>query len=142
MKQEDLIGDYLVDQKRGMRQVVTHFLNNVMQAEAAQQVGADHYERTDKRNAYRNGVKKRRLVTRYGTIILDKPQIRNFSFETKVIPRYARVEKAMEAAIIESYLQGVSTRRVQDVVSQLGVESLSASTVSRIAKELDQVVGS
>jgi transposase-like protein len=140
MKQEDLIGDYLVDQKRGMRQVVTHFLNNVMQAEAAQQVGADHYERTDKRNAYRNGVKKRRLVTRYGTIILDKPQIRNFSFETKVIPRYARVEKAMEAAIIESYLQGVSTRRVQDVVSQLGVESLSASTVSRIAKELDQVV--
>jgi putative transposase len=140
MKQDDLIRDYLVDQNEGMRQVVTHFLNDVMQAEAAQQVGADHYERTDKRSAYRNGIKKRNLITRYGKITLNKPQFRDRPFESKVIPKYARVEKAMEAAIIESYLQGVSTRRVQDVVSQLGVENLSASTVSRIAKELDQVV--
>jgi transposase-like protein len=123
-----------------MRKVITHFLNDVMQEEAAQQIGADHYERTDKRSAYRNGIKKRNLVTRYGRITLDKPQIRNNSFETKVIPRYARVEKALEAAIVESYLQGVSTRRVHDVVSQLGIENISASTVSRISKDLDQVV--
>jgi putative transposase len=140
MEQEDLIGDYLVDQTEGMRKVITHFLNDVMQEEAAQQIGADHYERTDKRSAYRNGIKKRNLVTRYGRITLDKPQIRNNSFETKVIPRYARVEKALEAAIVESYLQGVSTRRVHDVVSQLGIENISASTVSRISKDLDQVV--
>ena len=140
MDQKDIIRDYLVDQDEGMRKVVTHFLNNVMQEEAAQQIGADHYERTDKRSAYRNGFKKRNLVTRYGKIILDKPQFRNHSFESKVIPKYARVEKALEAAIIESYLQGVSTRRVQEVVSHLGVENVSASTVSRITKELDQLV--
>ena len=140
MEQEDLIRDYLVDQDEGMRRVVTHFLNKVMQEEAAQQIGADHYERTDKRSAYRNGFKKRNLITRYGEITLDKPQFRNRPFESKAIPKYARVEKALEAAIIESYLQGVSTRRVQDVVSHLGVENISASTVSRIAKELDQLV--
>jgi putative transposase len=140
MKQEDLTRDYLVDQNEGMRKVITRFLNGVMQEEAAQQIGADHYERTDKRSSYRNGIKKRNLITRYGRITLDKPQIRNVSFETKVIPRYARVEKALEAAIVESYLQGVSTRRVHDVVSQLGVENISASTVSRISRDLDQVV--
>lgn len=140
MEQKDLIKDYLVDQDDGMRKVVTHFLNNVMQEEVAQQIGADHYERTDKRSAYRNGFKKKNLVTRYGKITLNKPQIRDCTFESKVIRKYARVEKALEAAIVESYLQGVSTRRVQDVVSQLGVENISASTVSRISKDLDQVV--
>lgn len=140
MEQEDLIRDYLVDQNDGMRKVITHFLNNVMQEEAAHQIGANHYERTGKRRAYRNGNKKRKLITRYGKITLDKPQIRNNCFETQVIPRYARTEKALEAAIVESYLQGVSTRRIQDVISQLGVENVSASTVSRISKELDQVV--
>ena len=140
MEEEDLIRDYLIDQNEGMRRVITKFLNGVMQEEAAQRIGADHYERTDKRSAYRNGIKKRNLITRYGKITLDKPQIRNVSFDTTVIPRYARVEKALEAAIVESYLQGVSTRRVQDVVSQLGVENVSASTVSRISEELDQVV--
>jgi putative transposase len=140
MEQKDVIRDYLVDQDDGMRKVVTHFLNNVMLEEAAQQIGADHYERTDNRSGYRNGFKKKILVTRYGKIALRKPQFRDSSFETKVIPRYARVEKALEAVIIESYLQGVSTRRIQEVVSQLGVENISASTVSRIAKELDNLV--
>lgn len=140
MEQENLIEDYLVDQNEGMKKVITQFLNNVMREEAVYQIGADHYERTNKRRAYRNGIKKRNLTTRYGKITLDKPQIRNAPFETKVIQRYSRVEKAMEAAIVESYIQGVSTRRVQYVVSQLGVENLSASSVSRIAKELDQVV--
>ena len=140
MEQKDVIRDYLVDQDDGMRKVVTHFLNNVMLEEAAQQIGADHYERTDNRSGYRNGFKKKTLVTRYGKIALRKPQFRDSSFETKVIPKYARVEKALEAVIIESYLQGVSTRRIQEVVSQLGVENISASTVSRIAKELDNLV--
>lgn len=140
MEQQDLIRDYLVDQKLGMKEVLTQFLNNVMQVEASQQIGANHYERSDTRKAYRNGFKKRKLTTRYGTITLDKPQIRNSSFETKVIPKYSRVEKAIEAAIIESYLQGVSTRRIKNVVAEIGIENISASNVSRIAKELDQAV--
>lgn len=140
MESKDLIRDYLVDQEEGMRKVITRFLNNVMQEEAAQQTGADPYERTVNRRAYRNGIKRRNLKTRCGEITLNKPQLRKGSFETKVIPKFARIEKALEAATIESYIQGVSTRRVQEVVSYLGVEDISASTVSRIAKELDEVV--
>jgi putative transposase len=140
MRQRELIRDYLVDQEEGMKNVITHFLDNVMQEEASQQTGADHYERTGNRRDYRNGFKKRNLITRYGEITLNKPQLRNRSFESKVIPKYARAEKAIEAAILESYLQGVSTRRVQKVVSCLGIENISASTVSRITKELDGLV--
>jgi transposase-like protein len=61
-------------------------------------------------------------------------------FQTKVFDRYSRVEMALINAIVESYLQGVSTRRIPDIVSRLGIEELSASSVSRIAKELDEKV--
>jgi transposase-like protein len=67
-------------------------------------------------------------------------QLREMAFETKVFDRYSRVEKALINAVIESYLQGVSTRRIKDIVSRLGIEDLSASSVSRISKELDKRV--
>jgi transposase-like protein len=75
-----------------------------------------------------------------GELTLKKPQFREMPFQTKIFDRYSRVEKALINAIVESYLQGVSTRRVQDIVSRLGIEDLSASSVSRIAKELDERV--
>ncbi len=68
------------------------------------------------------------------------PQFREKFFNTKVFDRYSRVERALLNAIIESYLQGVSTRRIKDIVSRLGIEDLSASSVSRISKELDEKV--
>lgn len=61
MEQEALIRDYLFDQNEGLRKVIARFLNDVMQEEVAKQIEADHYERTDKRRAYRNGIKKRNL---------------------------------------------------------------------------------
>ena len=109
-----------------------------MQLEAMQQVGAEPYERVESRKALRNGYKERSLKTRAGELKLKKPQFREISFETKVFERYSRVERALINAVIESYLQGVSTRKVQDIVSQFGIEELSASSVSRIAKELDE----
>jgi putative transposase len=112
-----------------------------MQLEALQQSGAEPYQRIESRNAHRNGYKERSLKTRIGDIKLRKPQFREYPFETKVFDRYSRVEKALINAVIESYLQGVSTRKVQDIVSRLGVEYLSASSVSRISKELDEKVG-
>ncbi len=84
--------------------------------------------------------KERSLKTRVGELKLIKPQFREISFQTKVFDRYSRVERALINAIIESYLQGVSTRRVKDIVSRLGIEELSASSVSRITKELDEKV--
>ena len=135
-----LIEDYLIDQEDGLKKLLTWFLNLVMQLEMMQQIGAEPYERIESRKAYRNGYKKRSLKTRVGELKLRKPQLREYSFETKVFDRYSRVEKSLINAVIESYLQGVSTRRIKDIVSRLGVEDLSASSVSRISKELDEKV--
>jgi len=89
----EFIQDYLTDNEQGMRNLVTWFLNLVMQIEALQQAGADPYERTNTRKAHRNGYKDRSLKTRYGEINLRKPQFREFPFETKLFGKYARVEK-------------------------------------------------
>jgi transposase-like protein len=136
----DILEDYLIDQDDGLKKLLTWFLNLVMQLEAMQQVGAEHYQRAESRKAHRNGYKNRSLKTRVGEIQLKKPQFREIAFETKVFTRYSRVEKALLNAVIESYLQGVSTRRIKEIVSQLGIEDLSASSVSRISKELDEKV--
>jgi putative transposase len=137
---KDLLEDYFIDQEDGLKKLLTWFLNLVMQFEAMEQIDAEPYQRVGSRKAHRNGYKERSLKTRVGELKLKKPQFREIPFQTKVFDRYSRVERALINAIIESYLQGVSTRRVQDVVSQFGIEDLSASSVSRIAKELDEKV--
>jgi transposase-like protein len=73
-------------------------------------------------------------------VILNKPQFREVPFRTEVFERYSRVEKSLRIAIAESYLQGVSTKKVQDVISRFGSENISASEVSRISKKLDEKV--
>jgi transposase-like protein len=133
----EFLEDYLIDQEDGLKKLLTWFLNLVMQLEAMEQIDAEPYQRVDSRKAHRNGYKERSLKTRVGELKLKKPQFREISFATKVFDRYSRVEKSLINAVIESYLQGVSTRRVQDIVSRLGVEDLSASSVSRISRELD-----
>jgi len=137
---KDLLEDYFIDQEDGLKKLLTWFLNLVMQFEAMEQIDAEPYQRVGSRKAYRNGYKERSLKTRVGELTLKKPQFREIPFQTKVVDKYSRVERALINAIIESYLQGVSTRRVQDIVSRLGIEELSASSVSRIAKELDEKV--
>jgi len=137
---KDLLKDYLIDQEDGLKNLLTWFLNLVMQFEAMEQIDAEPYQRVGSRKAHRNGYKERSLKTRVGELRLKKPQFREIPFQTKVFDRYSRVEKALINAIVESYLQGVSTRRIQDIVSRLGIDELSASSVSRIAKELDEKV--
>jgi len=136
----ELLKDYLIDQEDGLKKLLTWFLNLVMQLESAEQIEAEPYQRIESRKAHRNGYKERSLKTRVGELQLKKPQFREISFKTKVFDRYSRVEKSLINAIIESYLQGVSTRKVKDIISQLGIEDLSASSVSRISKELDEKV--
>ena len=140
MNTPELIEDYLIDRNEGMKNVITWFLNQVMQQEALNQIQAMPYERTGQRKARRNGIRKRSLKTLHGKIILDKPQFREVPFRTQVFDRYSRVEKSLRIAVAESYLQGVSTRKVQEVVSKFGLENISASEVSRIAKDLDEKV--
>jgi putative transposase len=140
MSTPELIEDYLVDRNNGMKNVITWFLNQVMQQEALNQIKAQPYERTDRRKARRNGIRKRSLKTIHGEVILDKPQLREVPFKTQVFERYSRVEKSLRIAIAESYLEGVSTRKVKEVISKFGLEDISASEVSRISKELDAKV--
>ena len=79
-------------------------------------------------------------MTRFGEITLSKPDFRDLSFETTVFEKYSRVERAVINAILESYKEGVSTRRIQSIMSQLGIQGVSADTVSRMATELDAQV--
>ena len=140
MDLRDIVLNYLTDNEKGMQQLITWFLNDVMNEEVAQQAGVPRYARSSSRRAHRNGYRQRSLKTRFGELSLLKPQLREVPFETKVFNRYSRTEKALVNAIIESYLQGVSTRNVEDVVSCLGVNQLSASYVSKVAQELDEKV--
>jgi len=142
MNLRDIVLNYLTDNEEGMKQLITWFLNDVMKEEVAQQAGVPRYARSSSRRAHRNGHRQRSLKTRYGEITLLKPQLREFPFETKIFERYSRTEKALVNAIIESYLQGVSTRKVEAVVSCLGVSQISPSYVSKVAQELDEQVKS
>jgi transposase-like protein len=129
MNLRDIVLNYLTDNEKGMQQLITWFLNDVMNEEVAQQAGVPKHARSSSRRAHRNGYRSRSLKTRFGELILQKPQLRD--------ERYSRTEKALVNAIIESYLQGVSTRNVEKVISHLGVNQISASYVSKVARELD-----
>jgi putative transposase len=136
----ELIEDYLIDKNEGMKNITTWFLNEVMQQEAENQIKARRYERTNQRKAQRNGIRKRSLKTIHGDIVLNKPQLRGVPFKTKVFDRFSRVDKSLRVAIAEAYFEGISTRKVKEVISKFGLEDISASEVSRIAKELDEKV--
>lgn len=140
MKLYDFISDYLNDSNVSLKPLITWFLNEVMEQEAIEQSGAGKHERSITRTTHRNGYRDRSLTTRHGELTLKKPQLRNFPFKTQVFEKYSRTEKAIENAIVESYIQGVSTRKVEKIISQLGVESISRSRVSRIAEDLDKTV--
>ena len=99
---EDIILQYLENEMDAITNLISLFLNAVMNEEAKMQVGAGEYERNSSRKAHCNGYRTRSLKTRYGTVTLDKPQIREFPFKTLVFDRYSRVEKATRNAIITS----------------------------------------
>ena len=140
MEIEDFIRDYICDADEGLKALVTFFLNLVMQYEAEQQAGVGRYQRSPTRTAVRNGSKPRSLLTKLGKLILQKPQFRDKPFETVIFERYSRVEQALINTILESYVQGVSTRKIRQIMDQLGLEGVSAETVSNMGKALDEKV--
>ena len=117
-----IISSFLQDSKDGKKKLLEWFLNNVMEEEARVHLSSMPYERIEERKGYRNGSRTRKLKTVDGALELKKPQIREFPFETRVFERYSRVERALDSVILESYIQGVSTRNVMNVVESLGVE--------------------
>jgi len=90
MNLKEVVRNYLTDNDEGMKDLITLFLNKVMQEEADQQAGAGRYRRTRSRKTYRNGYRDRTLKTRHGELTLNKPQLRDISFTTQVFERYSR----------------------------------------------------
>ena len=127
----------LLDDADFLREIVERVLQEVLEAEITEHVGAAPYERTDARKGHRNGHKPRTLRTRVGTLSLMVPQDREGSFSTKLFARYQRNEKALVLALMEMYLEGVSTRKVKDITEELCGTSFSKSLVSSLAGRLD-----
>lgn len=120
-----------------LRAMVTQVMQAALQQEFDRFLGAGRWERTGERRGWRNGSKRRRLHTRVGTIELRVPKDREGRFQPSLFERYQRSEKAFVLALVEMYIQGVSTRKVQKVVEQLCGVLVSASQVSALTKGLD-----
>ncbi|HLB62207.1 MAG TPA: IS256 family transposase [Actinomycetota bacterium] len=112
----------------------------VMETEVSTQIGAAAYERSPERTAYRNGYRTRRWDTRSGTIELKIPKVSAGSYFPSLLEPRRRAEKALHAVVVEAYVKGVSTRKVDDLVRALGIDGISRSEVSRICKVLDEEV--
>jgi transposase-like protein len=125
-----------------VRDAVRLVMQELIETEATEQIGAARYQRSDLRVTDRNGSRPRLVATQAGDIELRIPKLRKGSFFPSILEPRRRIDQALYAVVIEAYVNGVSTRSVDDLVAALGVESgISKSEVSRICAALDDVVG-
>jgi putative transposase len=124
-----------------LRDAMTLVLQELIELEASQVIGAARYERTDARTTHRNGSRTRLLSTKAGDVELRIPKLREGSFFPALLEPRRRIDRALWAVVMEAYVHGVSTRKVDDLVVALGIDAgISKSEVSRICGELDAVV--
>jgi putative transposase len=119
-----------------VRDTVEQTLNALLDAEADELCGAQRYQRSPDRLDTRAGHYARKLQTKAGEVELKIPKLRNLPFETAIIERYRRRETSVEEALVEMYLAGVSTRRVEDITEVLWGTRVSSSTVSELNKKI------
>ncbi len=124
-----------------IRESVRTVLQELIEAEAAEVIGAGRYERTDTRVTDRNGSRPRLLTTKAGDVALSIPKLRAGSFFPSVLEPRRRIDQALYAVVMEAYVHGVSTRAVDDLVVAMGGSGISKSEVSRICAGLDEAVG-
>src|ERR1700682_51599 len=120
-----------------LRALVRTALEEVLEAEMTEALGAEKGERSAGRLGYRSGYYGRTLITRVGKLELRVPQDRQGHFRTEVFERYQRSEKALVGALAEMYVQGVSTRKVKAITEELCGHEFSSATVSRVNESLD-----
>ena len=130
--------EIFAEQEDFLRGLVQQVVQQVLEAEMDEAVGAQKSERTPDRLGYRSGYYSRTLMTRVGKLELRVPQDRQGRFRTEVFERYQRSEKALVGALAEMYVQGVSTRKVKAITEELCGHEFSASTISRINQSLDE----
>jgi putative transposase len=122
-------------------ELARHGLQQLIELEVAAVLGADRHERTEERLGYRNGYRPRSLTTQVGDIDLLIPKLRAGSFLPSILEPRRRVEQALYGVIMEAYICGVSTRKVDALVAALGSQSgISKSQVSRICQDIDEQV--
>ncbi len=125
-----------------IRESVRIVLQELIEAEATEVIGAGRYERSESRVNERNGARPRLLSTKAGDLELRVPKLRWGSYFPSLLEPRRRIDQALYAVVMEAYVNGVSTRSVEDIVAALGVDTgISKSEVSRICAGLDEVVG-
>src|SRR6476646_1379651 len=135
----ELLGELkLTDVNDRIRVATESLYQELIDAEAAAFIGAGPFERTPARVTQRNGARLRTLTTTAGDLELRIPKLRAGSFFPSLVERRRRVDQSLFAVIMEAYLHGTSTRKVDDLVKALGADTgISKSEVSRICAELD-----
>ena len=131
------VKDILLCNPDGLREIVRAVMQEVLEAEMDEALGASKGERTLERLGYRSGYYGRTLITRVGKLELRVPQDRAGRFSTELFERYQRSEQALVATLAEMYVQGVSTRKVKAITEELCGHAFSASSISAINKRLD-----
>ena len=128
----------LGDASESLKDLFEHTLREAMQLELEQHVGAQRYERSGERLDHRNGTRRRRFDTRMGSLDLEIPRLRDGAYMPSFLEHRTRSERALIALVQEAVIGGVSTRKVQKLVAELGITSLSKSQVSEFCIELDE----
>jgi putative transposase len=124
-----------------MREAMGLVLQSLIDLEATEVIGAGRYERTEARTTHRNGSRSRLLSTKAGDVELAIPKLRHGSFFPALLEPRRRIDRALWAVVMEAFVHGVSTRKVDDLVAALGIDAgVSKSSVSRICAELDTAV--
>ena len=141
LNQDEILQLLADDRDSAFKKLLQDSLNSILRAESAEQLKAEPYERSEERTGSRNGFRDRPLTTRIGQIILKVPKHRNGeAFKTFVFDNYCRSEAALIVTMAEMCVNGVSTRKVSQVMETLCGKSFSKSTVSEACKELDEKV--
>ena len=140
LDQEELLELLAGNREMALKHLVEKILNQVLEMESTEQLCADNYERTSDRKDYRNGSRERELTTKIGTIVLNVPRHRNQPFHTMLFETYQRNEAALITTMAEMVVNGVSTRKVSNVIEIICGKEFSKSTVSEACKILDKEV--
>ena len=129
-----------LSERYGLAGLLRALLNQILEVEMTEHIGAEPHERSDHLSGRRNGHYARVLTLRVGTIELRVPRVREGTFSTTLSERYERSEKALTLALMEMVVNGVSTRKVSNITEELCRREFSKSTVSELSKDLNEQV--
>ena len=140
LNQDEILQLLSDNRDEAFKALLQNSLNSILKAESAEQLKAAPYERTDERTDNRNGTRERTLATRLGKLELQVPRHRNQPFKTMIFENYSRSEAALITTMAEMAVNGVSTRKISQVMETLCGTSYSKSSVSELCKELDSKI--